>query len=316
MILPATPAAIARAAAILNAGGIVAVPTETVYGLAARASDGAAVARIYNAKGRPAFNPLIVHVKDRAAAAALVVIDPVADRLIEAFWPGPLTIVLPLRTGAAVASLVTAGLTTLAVRSPAHPVLQSLIAATGPLAAPSANPSGRLSPTRAAHVEADFGTMAPVIVDGGPSHHGIESTIMSVSGGVATLLRPGAIASDAIRDLLAPTVLGEASDDSAGAVIAPGMLAGHYAPGLPLRLNASHRVAGEFHIGFGRVGGDTTLSAAGDVTEAAVHLFDLLHVAESSGRWAIAVAPIPETGLGAAINDRLRRAAIGAAARA
>ncbi len=297
-IREATPAAIAAAADILRAGGIVAVPTETVYGLAARADSGEAVARIYAAKGRPSFNPLIVHVADAEAAATLADLSPLATALMATFWPGPLTLVLPLRAGAPVASLVTAGLPTIALRCPAHPVMQALIAAVGPLAAPSANASGRISPTRAAHVAASLGDELGLILDGGPSAAGLESTIIAVEGDGWRLLRPGAVAVEA----LPPSPL-------RGGIVAPGMLASHYAPRQPVRLDAEAARADEFHIGFGAIAGDASLSPAGDLTEAAAALFELLHQAEASGRSGIAVAPIPDHGLGLAINDRLRRAA-------
>jgi L-threonylcarbamoyladenylate synthase len=305
-IIAANPTGIAQTAAVLNAGGIVAVPTETVYGLAARAADGAAVARIYAAKGRPSFNPLIVHVGDAAAAARLVDIEPLAAALMAAFWPGPLTLVLPRRADADVAGLVTAGLDTLAVRCPAHPVMQALIAAAGPLAAPSANASGRISATTAAHVAASLGDRVGLILDGGPCAAGLESTIVAVGDGGWRLLRPGAVAVEAIAAVAGPPAV---AAPTPGAVIAPGMLASHYAPAQPLRRNALTAGPDEFHIGFGAVTGDTSLSATGDLVEAAARLFDLLHVAQASGRAGIAVAPIPETGLGLAINDRLRRAA-------
>ncbi|KPF71007.1 translation factor Sua5 [alpha proteobacterium AAP81b] len=295
----ATPDAIVAAADILRAGGIVAVPTETVYGLAARAADGAAVARIYAAKGRPSFNPLIVHVADAAQAATLAEVSPLAAALMAAFWPGPLTLVLPLRPGAPVASLVTAGLATIALRCPAHPVMQALIAAVGPLAAPSANASGRLSPTLARHVAASLGAEVGLILDGGASAAGVESTIVAVEAEGWRLLRPGAVPVEA----LPPSPLW------GGRVIAPGMLASHYAPRQPVRLDAATAAADEFHIGFGAIAGDATLSPAGDLTEAAARLFDVLHQAEASGRAGIAVAPIPRHGLGLAINDRLARAA-------
>ncbi len=311
MILPATPANVARAAAVLASGGIVAAPTETVYGLAARADDGEAVARIYATKGRPAFNPLIVHVENRDQAATLVEIDPLSAQLMAAFWPGPLTFVLPRKPDAAITSLVTAGLATLAVRMPAHPVMQALIAAVGPLAAPSANASGRLSPTRADHVAASFGANAPLILDAGSCTAGIESTVISVADGTVTLLRPGAVSIDAISAaLVAVGHNGTVQRVVAGSSItAPGMLASHYAPRQPVRLEALNVHPGEFHVGFGTVAGDVSLSPNGDLVEAAARLFEVLHRAEASGRARIAVAPIPEAGLGIAINDRLRRAA-------
>ncbi|WP_426169304.1 L-threonylcarbamoyladenylate synthase [Sandarakinorhabdus sp. DWP1-3-1] len=301
-IIAADPAGIAEAVALLDAGGIVAAPTETVYGLAARAADGAAVARIYAAKGRPSFNPLIVHVSGVAQAAKLVEIDPVSAALMAEFWPGALTLVLPLKPGAAVAGLVTAGLATLAVRCPAHPVMQALIAGAGPLAAPSANASGRISSTTAAHVAASLGDRVPLVLDGGACAAGVESTIVQVADGVVTLLRPGAV-------LLPGPIAEPPSPQGGGRVVAPGMMASHYAPLQPVRLDALTAAPAEFHIGFGTVAGDASLSPAGDLTEAAARLFDLLHVAEASGRAAIAVAPIPGHGLGLAINDRLNRAA-------
>ena len=298
----ADAAGIARAVAALRRGEPVALPTETVYGLAAVAADGAAVARIYAAKGRPAFNPLIVHVADAAQAATLVEIGDTAAALMARFWPGPLTLVLPLRRGAAVASLVTAGLPTLAVRCPAHSVMQAVIAQTGPLAAPSANASGRISATTAAHVARSLGGRIGLILDGGRCAAGIESTIVAVDGDAVTLLRAGAVPAEALG-------LSLAGPAAAGRITAPGQLASHYAPCQPVRLGAITAAADAFHIGFGTVAGDATLSATGDVIEAAARLFDLLHTAEASGRSTIAVAPVPDHGLGAAINDRLRRAA-------
>ncbi|KAB7646409.1 L-threonylcarbamoyladenylate synthase [Polymorphobacter fuscus] len=312
-IRPADAAGIAAAVAVLRAGGIVAVPTETVYGLAGRASDADAVARIYAAKGRPGFNPLIVHVAGVAQAETLVVVDAVARALMAEYWPGPLTLVLPLRDGADVAAPVTAGLGTLAVRCPAHPVMQALIAAVGPLAAPSANASGRISPTRAEHVAGSLGDSVGLILDGGPAHAGVESTIAMVADGVVRVLRPGAVllppsgaGTDAAR---APALPSRHNPPASGEVVAPGMLASHYAPRQPVRLEAVTALPGEFHIGFGAVAGDVSLSPAGDVVEAAARLFELLHAAEASGRAAIAVAPVPMSGLGVAINDRLQRAA-------
>jgi L-threonylcarbamoyladenylate synthase len=296
-VLPYGPAAIAEAARLIGEGLPVAVPTETVYGLAADATDSAAVARIYEAKARPAFNPLIVHVLDVVQAAGLAEVDDTARGLAELYWPGPLSLVLPLRRDSPIASLVTAGLATVAIRAPAHAAMRDLLAATGkPLAAPSANASGRISPTRAEHVLAGLGGRIPLIIDGGPTAHGLESTIVAVAGGQLRLLRPGPI------DLgLAPGGRSE--------VEAPGQLASHYAPAKPLRLDAVEAGQDEWLIGFGAVRGDTTLSAAGDLVEAAAGLFDKLHSAEAAAPPRIAVAPIPDLGLGAAINDRLRRAA-------
>jgi L-threonylcarbamoyladenylate synthase len=295
---------LARAAALLGQGQAVAIPTETVYGLAADATSAKAVAGIYAAKGRPAFNPLIAHVSGPEVAHEHAEVSRLAERLMQAFWPGPLTLVLPRRKGSPVASLVTAGLATIALRCPDHPVPQALIAALGrPLAAPSANRSGALSPTRAAHVLGSLGGRIPLIVDGGACRAGIESTIVAVSGDRLRLLRPGSVGRAALA-ALAPV------DDAATAGIeAPGMMESHYAPGKPLRLDATEARPGELLIGFGAVAGDMTLSASGDLVEAAARLFDLLHAADTSDAAAIAVAPIPVVGLGAAITDRLRRAA-------
>lgn len=296
-ILPFSKAAIAEAAARILAGQPVAVATETVYGLAADASDAAAVARIYQAKGRPAFNPLIVHVPDLAEATRIGEFGEEALRLGRRHWPGPLTLVVPLKGGSGIASLVTAGLGTIALRVPGHRAMQALLAATGrPLAAPSANPSGSISPTRASHVERGLGGRIGLIVDDGPCERGIESTIVAATGGPLRLLRRGPIEIDAAAE-------------SSGRIEAPGQLASHYAPSKPLRLDAIDAQPDEFHIGFGPVAGDSSLSAAGDPVEAAALLFDLLHWADSAPRLRIAVAPVPDQGLGAAINDRLRRAA-------
>jgi len=308
-IVAADAATIERAVAVLMAGGIVAVPTETVYGLAARAEDAAAVARIYAAKGRPSFNPLIVHVAGVDQASELVEIDAVANVLMAAFWPGPLTLVLPLKAGAAVAGLVTAGLDTLAVRCPAHPVIQALIAGAGPLAAPSANASGRISSTTAAHVAASLGENIGLILDGGRCAAGVESTIVRVAGGRWQLLRPGAVPIEAVIEVAGPPVAAALSVETEAKPMAPGMLESHYAPRQPLRMEASTADSSEFHVGFGGVSGDLSLSSSGDLVEAASLLFETLYLAEASGRAGIAVAPVPDTGLGRAINDRLRRAA-------
>ncbi len=294
----------AEAADVIRAGGCAAVPTETVYGLAADATDSQAVAGIYAAKGRPSFNPLIVHVPDLAAAEAIAVFDDTARALAARFWPGPLTMVLPLRSDAAIASLVTAGLATVAIRMPDHRAMQALLRASGvPLAAPSANASGSISPTRADHVAKSLNGRIPLILDDGPTPGGIESTIVAPSP-APRLLRPGPITAEEIAILLGQPVGG------AGAGIeAPGQLSSHYAPGKPVRLNATAAQQGEWLIGFGDVTGDDTLSAGGDPVEAAANLFDALHRADAGQATRIAVAPIPETGIGAAINDRLRRAA-------
>ena len=312
-ILLPDAAGIAAAADVLRARGLVAVPTETVYGLAARADDGAAVAGIYAAKGRPSFNPLIVHVANVAQAETLAIFSPLAHTLAEKFWPGPLTLVLPFRAGAPVASLVTAGLETIALRCPAHPLMQALVRSVGPLAAPSANASGRISPTRAEHVLASLADV--LVIDAGPCAAGVESTIVAVEGTGWRLLRAGAVAVEAIvavaGEPLTPLAASGESPSPAGGegIVAPGMMASHYAPQQPVRLEAVTAGPDEYHIGFGPVAGDATLSASGDLTEAAARLFDLLHVAQASGRAGIAVAPVPRHGLGLAINDRLARAA-------
>jgi len=308
--LPYGEAAIADATATIAAGGVVAVPTETVYGLAADATDSRAVAGIYAAKGRPSFNPLIVHVLDRAAAEAIAIFNADAGALADAFWPGPLTLVLPLRADAAIASLVTAGLDTIAIRVPAHRAMRALLAATGkPLAAPSANASGAISPTRAAHVLTSLGGRIPLILDDGPTEAGLESTIVATTGGVH-ILRPGPITSDAIAALFPGSPSSAiAKQPGNAAITAPGQLESHYAPTKPLRLNATIAADDEWLIGFGTSAGDDTLSATGDLTEAAANLFAALHRADASPQPRIAIFPIPANGLGTAINDRLRRAA-------
>lgn len=287
--------------ALLRAGEVVALPTETVYGLAGDATDPAAVARIYAAKRRPAVNPLIVHVADTAAAERLVAFGDTARALAARFWPGPLTLVLPLRPGSGIAPAVTAGLATLAVRVPAHAAMREVLRLVGaPLAAPSANASGGLSPTRAAHVAASLGGRIGLIVDGGPCRGGLESSIVAVDGDRVRLLRPGGVPAE---------VLGINAEADLGRIVAPGQLASHYAPRQPMRLNARAAEGDEYLIGFGAVAGDTSLSPGGDLREAAAALFAALHRAEASGRARIAVAPVPASGLGIAINDRLRRAA-------
>lgn len=311
-------AAIAEAARLIVAGEPVAMPTETVYGLAADATESAAVARIYEAKGRPSFNPLIVHVPDLAAAERIALFDDSARALAAAFWPGPLTLVLPLRPGAGIAPAVTAGLGTMALRVPAHRAMQALLAATGkPLAAPSANASNRMSPTRAEHVLATLGGRIPLIVDDGPTTAGLESTIVKDG----EILRPGPITAADIAAVYSRAggspesqaaeveALGSRLRGSTERVVAPGQLPAHYAPSKPLRLGAESGQTDEWLIGFGAIPGDDTLSASGDLAEAAARLFAALHVADASPRSRIAVAPIPDIGIGIAINDRLRRAA-------
>ena len=291
-------------AALLRAGGIVAFPTETVYGLGADATNSDAVLKIYETKGRPRFNPLIVHVADLEMAKSLVEMSPLAERLAR-FWPGPLTLVLPKRKDATLSDLVTAGLDTVGIRIPDHPLALALIRAAGlPLAAPSANPSGKLSPTTAAQVRTAFAGLVPVL-DGGPSQSGIESTILAVDGDNVTQLRAGALAREEIETLLGqPVALARAGD----AIAAPGMLASHYAPNAKLRLNATSPLPGEAYLGFAAGPATLNLSPGGDLREAARNLFAMLHELDASAA-AIAVAPIPHTGLGEAINDRLKRAA-------
>lgn len=297
---------VVRAAEVLRAGGRVAFPTETVYGLGADARRGEAVAGIYGAKGRPSFNPLIAHVADVAMAQRYVVWSDMADRLAQAFWPGPLTLVLPLRADAGISDLTTAGLKTLAVRVPAHALAQELLQAfDGPLAAPSANPSGRISPTTADHVLAGLDGRIEALLDGGACEVGLESTIVALSP-EPVLLRPGGLPVEALEAMLgAPLAIG----GSAEAPTAPGQLLSHYAPAAGLRLNAETARDGEVLLGFGAVEGDMTLSANGDLHEAAANLFGALHALDARGAGVIAVAPVPERGLGRAINDRLRRAA-------
>ena len=297
---------IAQAAALLCAGQLVAFPTETVYGLGADATNGEAVAAIFAAKNRPSFNPLIVHVPDVDTARHLVTWSETADRLASAFWPGALTLVLPLARNGPVADLAAAGLPSLAVRVPAHPVARALLAETGrPVAAPSANPSGRISPVTAAHVQEGLSGRIAAVLDGGTCDVGLESTIVGLTGDRPVLLRPGGVPREAIEAALGVPL----SEPAANAPLsAPGQLTSHYAPGASVRINATKAQPGEYLIGFGPVAGDDSLSRAGDLREAAANLFACLHRADASGK-PIAVAPVPETGLGAAINDRLRRAA-------
>ena len=311
-IVPATPDAIRRAAQALARGDMVAFPTETVYGLGANALDARAVAKVFAAKERPRFNPLIVHVPNLAEAEEYALINDLARRLADAFWPGPLTLVFKRRSTCGIADLASAGLDTIALRAPAHPVAQALIAkAALPIAAPSANRSGRISPTMAAHVEAELGDRPAMILDGGPCPLGIESTVVSVVGGEPALLRPGALPRAAIeRALGAPLVAAKAAERGAS----PGQLASHYAPHTALRLDATTVRPDESLLAFGGeapAGARVTLnlSPSGNLEEAAAKLFTALRELDRSGASAIAVMPIPVTGLGEAINDRLRRAA-------
>lgn len=294
-------AGIATAAGILNAGGLVAFPTETVYGLGADARDGRAVARVYEAKGRPAFNPLIVHVPDLQTAQRYGTFDAQMEQLAQAFWPGPLTLVVPLVADHGLSALVTAGLDTVALRVPANPLAQKLLKAFGgPVAAPSANPSGRISTTTADHVLAGLSVQIDAVLDGGACSVGLESTI--IGGAPLALLRPGGLSSEAIEKQVG--TLGKPG----AKVTAPGQLASHYAPRAAVRLNANTAHPGELLLGFGPMQSDLNLSLTGDLIEAAARLFDHLHRLDARGL-PIAVAPIPDIGLGRAINDRLRRAA-------
>ena len=314
-IVKADADAIREAVRVLDAGGLVALPTETVYGLAGDAANGEAVARIFAAKGRPRFNPLICHVADIAMARRYGEIDERAARLAQEFWPGPLTIVVPLKSGAPVHALATSGLSSVALRAPAG-IAAKVIAGLGrAVAAPSANRSGRLSPTNAEHVATQFGADAPLILDGGPCRVGVESTIVSFLGGRPLLLRPGGLDAAAIEAALGTTL--DRAGEGAG-VVAPGMLKSHYAPTLPLRLDANEARAGEAFLGFGglpegarQAVAALDLSPSGDLVEAAANLFGYLDRLDRSGATAIAVAPVPREGLGEAINDRLERGAAG-----
>lgn len=300
-------AAITHAAELVAAGQPVAVPTETVYGLAADARNAEAVARIYAAKGRPDFNPLIVHVPDLAAAERLGVFGEIERALAARFWPGPLTLVVPRAPDCPVASIATAGLDTIALRVPGHRAMQALLAETGaPLAAPSANPSGGVSPTKAGHVLASLDGRIALVIDDGPCAAGVESTIARVKGSAVEVLRPGPVTAELLGEASGLPVTGVQGSQ----IVAPGMLASHYAPGKPVRLGAVDFEDDEFGIGFGAVRGDYSLSEAGELTEAAARLFDALHAGAASAKAKIAVARIPTEGLGAAINDRLSRAAV------
>ena len=309
------------AARSLAEGGLVAFPTETVYGLGADAANPAAIARLYQAKGRPAFNPLIAHVGDLEAAKRLARFDARATALAQAFWPGPLTLVLPKTAGCSVAELATAGLDTVAIRIPAHPVARAILAAFGgPVVAPSANLSGHVSPTTAAHVASDLNGRIDLIVDGGPVEVGVESTIIGCFD-KAMLLRPGGVPRAAIERVLGER-LGQAPAEAGSETaqpLAPGMLASHYAPRTQVRLNADHVEDGEALLGFGdvlprgaeRAAAVMNLSERRDLNEAAARLFGYLRALDARQATAIAVMPIPQQGLGEAINDRLRRAAVG-----
>jgi L-threonylcarbamoyladenylate synthase len=307
---PATPSAVLRGGEILRTGGLVVFPTETVYGLGADATNDRAVASIFEAKGRPQFNPLIIHVRNKEQAAELVRFSPLADRLAQAFWPGALTLVLSRKANSPASLLASAGLDTLAVRVPAHPVAIALLEAAGrPLAAPSANSSGRVSATTAAHAAEELGDKVQLYLDGGATPLGLESTVIGFDDDRPVLLRPGAVTREAIELLV-----GELSDPTSGKVRSPGQLASHYAPNMPLRLNAKSAGPREALLAFGPQpprGALTTLnlSPTSDLKIAAANLFAMLRKLDASGAEAIAVMPIPAKGLGEAINDRLKRAA-------
>lgn len=318
-ILPAGEAAVAAAARALGAGGLVAFPTETVYGLGADAANPAAIARLYQAKGRPAFNPLIAHVGDLAAARAIARFDAPSAALAEAFWPGPLTLVLPKTTNCAVADLATAGLDTVAIRIPSHPLARDILRVFGgPVVAPSANLSGHVSPTTAAHVHGDLAGRIDLIVDGGAVEVGVESTIVGCFA-EPVLLRPGGLPRADIERVLGRALLQPAATTDGDQPLAPGMLASHYAPRARVRLNAVALEPGEALLcfGLGAISGIDAapavmnLSERGDLAEAAANLFGYLRALDGKGVRAIAVTPIPDEGLGEAINDRLRRAAVG-----
>lgn len=306
MIRYAEGDALAEAAAILRAGGLVAMPTETVYGLAGDATNPLAVARIFEAKGRPRFNPLIAHVLGVEQARAHAILHPLAEKLAARFWPGPLTIVAPRRGESDVAELACAGLPTIALRAPAHPAARALLAQIAPLAAPSANRSGRISPTTAQHAAEELGGAVDLILDGGPCAVGLESTIVAIGAdGAATLLRAGGIARADIEAMTGPLAAARA-----GAVDAPGMLQSHYAPRARLRLNATAPGEGEAYLGFAAFDhGPFNLSRRGDLAEAAANLYAMLRALDATGADVIAVAPLPHAGLGEAIADRLARAA-------
>ncbi len=304
----ATPAAIAEGGSLLRDGRLVAFPTETVYGLGADATNDRAVAAIFEAKGRPSFNPLIVHVAAPADVEALVTVDDRARAVIARFWPGPLTLVLPRRADSPVSLLASAGLDTIAVRLPDHAVARAVIAASGrPIAAPSANRSGAVSPTLAQHVAESLGARVGLILDGGPCRVGVESTVLDLSGADPALLRPGGVPVEALEAALGLRLV--RPTDHADAPKSPGMLESHYAPGLPVRLNAKAALTGEAMLGLGAMPCTLNLSPSGDLEEAAANLFAMLRALDRPDFAAIAVAPIPDTGLGLAINDRLKRAA-------
>ena len=302
-------AIIEQAAALIRAGRLVAFPTETVYGLGADATNDRAVAAIFAAKGRPAFNPLIAHVLDADEARRFVVWNDIAERLAATLWPGPLTLVLPRIAGCRLSLLASAGLDTAAIRAPSHPIARELIAAAGvPIAAPSANRSGAISPTRPEHVVESLGDAVDLVIDGGPCEVGLESTVLDLTTPRPTLLRHGGTTREAIEALIGAIDQG-AAIGVAGTLHSPGQLESHYAPRAAVRLNATKAEPGEALLGFGDVPGTMNLSPSGDLVEAAANLFAMLRALDAPGTARIAVAPIPQIGLGVAINDRLRRAA-------
>lgn len=306
VILPGNKGGIAQAVQLLRAGQLVALPTETVYGLAARSDAEGAVAAIYRAKGRPSFNPLIVHVSGVEMARRLAEVDMRAEALMERFWPGPLTLVLPLKADAGIAPAITAGLPTIALRMPAHALTRAVLSRLDvPLAAPSANRSTGISPTNPAHVAASLGEGVEAILDGGECERGLESTIIALrEEGQWSLLREGPVTRSDLEEAIGcPPV------DAEKGIEAPGQMVRHYSPGKPVRLNAEAAADGEFLIGFGDIAGDCSLSETSDLAQAAARLYACLHEAAASGRDCIAVAPVPQQGIGAAINDRLKRAA-------
>ena len=315
--LAITGASVARGVDILAHGGLVAFPTETVYGLGGDACNADAVAAIFAAKERPAFNPLISHVASAKAAFELGTATPIAACLAEAFWPGPMTLILTRRPDCPIALLTSAGLDKIALRVPAHAEARALLEAFGrPVAAPSANPSGRISPTRAEHVLAGLGGRIELVLDGGPCESGVESTVIDCTGEAAHILRPGGVTRDAVAATLAAqelTLAAEMPSTDENKPASPGQLASHYAPSAPVRLNVTAPEPGMELIGFGETGGagelGLNLSPKGDLQEAAANLFDMMHAADATGATVIGVAPVPGTGLGEAVNDRLRRAA-------
>ena len=314
-IVEPTAETVAEAARLLRDGELVAFPTETVYGLGGDATNERAVAAIFEAKGRPQFNPLISHVLDAASAKAFVKWNDHAEKLAARFWPGPLTLVLPRAEGSPISLLATAGLDTVAIRAPSHPVAQALIRAAGrPIAAPSANRSGAVSPTRAEHVAESLGDRVPMILDGGPCLVGVESTVLDLSGNRPTLLRPGGATREAIEAVVGQIAVSDAIPNGESARRSPGQLASHYAPSRPVRLEATNVGPDEGLLAFGPgalPGAMLTynLSPSGDLGEAAANLFAMLRALDRPGIGRIAVMPIPQAGLGLAINDRLRRAA-------